>query len=781
MRSALLWPGYPFREGKALLAWTRSDFMRLRLWTLCGTRSPPALAWAWAFALGWLIGPQHEIWAQPDTFPRTRLSGEIELARLVDLCAQRLGLKIEYDAKTVQGAKVTLRLGESVTDDELWALTNQLLATRGLTSVQPPGQEEVLSIVKLTDAASLARVEQVVPPETLAGFANVVVQVEHRSVKDVIEAMKPVLSKPGGTMTALGDDGRILLSALRPRIDQILWLLESFDLPGPETIIRVIPSRYVNATQLASSVTAAVTARNTMSIRKLAGKLSPQSGDESVVLVAPEPEVQTWLELLSQFDQRQAIETHSYAPRHFALDEVQQLIEQTARDLGPRGSGGQWRLVTNDLTGTLIVTATPSEHETIEALIQRLDAVPAEARRPVRVFAIRNRSVNEIVDVLTQLIEAGVLEGGAYEASGNRKATTPRQQTQRAVLPPGAEPMLPQAQAEPRKSGQRRPTRSSSITGEPSSLVLTADEGTNTLIATGDARRLAQLEQLIGQLDVRQPQVMIEAMVVSLTEGQTLDLGVELEKLQINGETLITLSSLFGLGAPGMAGALEGLALPGAGGGAGFTGVALSPGDFRTLVRALETINEGRSLNIPRVLVNNNQQATLDSVLQAPFLSTNASNTIATTSFGGTQDAGTTISVTPQIAAGDHLILEYSVSVSTFVGESSNPGLPPPRQQNNLQSIVTIPDGYTIVVGGMEIESTAEAISQIPLLGDIPLIGELFKNRSRSTTRSRFYVFIRANVLRHDGFEDLKYLSDRDVLVADVDDGWPVVEPRVIH
>ena len=99
----------------------------------------------------------------------------------------------------------------------------------------------------------------------------------------------------------------------------------------------------------------------------------------------------------------------------------------------------------------------------------------------------------------------------------------------------------------------------------------------------------------------------------------------------------------------------------------------------------------------------------------------------------------------------------------------------------DVERIVTIPDGYTIVVGGMEIESSAEAISQIPLLADIPLIGELFKNRSRSTTRSRFYVFIRANVLRHDGFEDLKYLSDRDVLAADVDDGWPVVKPRVIH
>ena len=303
----------------------------------------------------------------------TRLSGEVELARLVDLCAQRLQLKIEYDVRTLQGQKVTLRLGASVTDDQLWALTNQLLATRGLTSVQPPGQEEVLSIVKLIDAVGLARVEQDVPPETLAGFATVVVQVEHRSVEDVIEAMKPVLSKGGGAMTALGDDRRLLLSALRPRIDQVLWLLKSFDLPGEQTIIKVIPSQFVNATQLASSVTAAATARNTMSNRKLVGKLTPQSGDNAIVLVAPEHEVQTWLELLGQFDQRQAVETHSYAPHHFALDEVQQLIEQTAQDPGPRGSGssggsgGQWNVVTDQLTGTLIVTATPSEHETIDA------------------------------------------------------------------------------------------------------------------------------------------------------------------------------------------------------------------------------------------------------------------------------------------------------------------------------------------------------------------------------------------------------------------------------
>ncbi len=296
------------------------------------------------------------------------------------------------------------------------------------------------------------------------------------------------------------------------------------------------------------------------------------------------------------------------------------------------------------------------------------------------------------------------------------------------------------------------------------------------MIAIGDARRLEQLAELIRTLDERQPQVMLEALVLSLTEGDTLDLGVELEVMAVSGSTLINLASIFDLGMVG----LEDTPAPT---GTGGTALVLSPGDFRVLVRALETINHGRALNIPKVLVNNNQQATLDAVLQQPFLSTNASSTVATTSFGGTQDAGTTLSVTPQIAEGDHLVLEYSLSLSAFVGESSDPALPPPRQQNTIQSVVTIPDGYTVVVGGLEVETAAQATSQVPGLGALPLVGELFKNRSNSRSRSRFYLFIRANILRHHGFEDLKYLSDRQLMAEGVglDDGWPKVEPRIIY
>ena len=202
-------------------------------------------------------------------------------------------------------------------------------------------------------------------------------------------------------------------------------------------------------------------------------------------------------------------------------------------------------------------------------------------------------------------------------------------------------------------------------------LTLTADEGTNTLIAIGEPRLLAQVETLLATLDVRQPQVMLEVMLVSLTQAQTLDLGIELERVLTHADdTKIRLASLFGLSTSGAAGRSVGDA-------AGFIGTVLNPGEFAVVVRALQGVNSGRSLSAPQVLVNNNQQATISALLQQPFVSTNASTTVATTSFGGTQDAGTQLTIKPQIAAGDHLILDYSVTLSSFVGALGNAALLP--------------------------------------------------------------------------------------------------------
>jgi len=115
------------------------------------------------------------------------------------------------------------------------------------------------------------------------------------------------------------------------------------------------------------------------------------------------------------------------------------------------------------------------------------------------------------------------------------------------------------------------------------------------------------------------------------------------------------------------------------------------------------------------------------------------------------------------------------------VGDSADPNLPPPRQETKLASQATVPDGYTVVLGGLEVETETDAETRVPVLGSLPILGALFKSRSKTSQQSRFYVFLRCSVLRSATFEDLRYVSAPAMAKGGIDDGIPVVEPRVIR
>ncbi len=748
------------------------------------------------------------------------LSGQVELARLIDVSAQRLGMRVTYDESQLR-SRVTLRQDQPLSDRDIWAMTNRLLAEQGLTTVWA-ADDETVAVVKLASAAQVARIETLdvvsrsldagavaLTPDKVhdaaqktpasPGFRRVMIPLQRASGKDVAAAIQPVLSKPGGIVVESEQAGFIILADLAAHLRVGLTIVNQLD--GQEgglggAVVKPIPARNIDAARVATLAKQLVERRKAVGGREIRGDIIASAGGEVVLLIAPPAFVQSWEDVLAAVDQREPMDRRTYPITAFGLKEVSSLIEQTVRThaggTGLTFTDDRWRLIADDLTGTLIITATPSQHEQIKELLDRLNETPLEARRPVRSFKVRHRAVSEVVRVIEDLVRAGVLDSApaAVDASG----LSPVQATQVTLRPfaPGggssssADATAPgallrsetgqtpsSANANAVSSASRRGGR-----GDSQPLTLTADEATSTIIAVGEPRLLAQREQLIPTLDVRQPQVMLEALLVSLSDSQTLDFGAELERLRLSGDIALRLSSLFGLSTAGTSGGERTRTV---GDGAGFTGVVLDPGDFSVVVRALETVNKGRTLSHPKVLVNNNQQASFSSTLEQPFASTNASNTVATTSFGGSQSAGTTISVKPQIAEGDHLVLTYSVSLSSFVGAAASANVPPPRQQNSVQSIATIPDGYTVVVGGLELTNSGDGRSQVPIVGDIPLIGELFKNQSKTGGRQRFYVFLRATVLRSTNLEDLKYLSDLDAGAAAVPSEWPVVEPRVIR
>lgn len=192
--------------------------------------------------------------------------------------------------------------------------------------------------------------------------------------------------------------------------------------------------------------------------------------------------------------------------------------------------------------------------------------------------------------------------------------------------------------------------------------------------------------------------------------------------------------------------------------GGGINGIIMGPDETPFLFRAIAAHGNSRIVTTPKVVVSDNTTATITSVEDAPFTSINASDTVATTSFAGYESAGTTLTVTPHIAQGDHLTLDYSFNFSNFTGGGSV-GVPPPRTTNTFSGKVVVPDGHTVVIGGLVTDNEADSVTEVPLLGRIPGLGVLFQSSDRARTKTRIYAFIHPVILRDDRFADLKLIS----------------------
>jgi general secretion pathway protein D len=305
---------------------------------------------------------------------------------------------------------------------------------------------------------------------------------------------------------------------------------------------------------------------------------------------------------------------------------------------------------------------------------------------------------------------------------------------------------------------------------------VTADPNTNSIIVIAPPPVQQTYLDLIKRLDQRRPQVQIECTIVTLDTSKGFQLGVDaLHVGGFNSYTTLLLSS-FGISEvdpdTGTISPVDGQ---------GGTFALLSPENMDIVLRALATSSRSRLVSAPQLLVNDNGKGTLKSVAQEPFAEILDTNTTQSrTGLGGQKEAGTTITVEPHISEDDYMQLTYDIELSSFVGTARG-DLPPPSQVNRVGSTVTIPDGYTIVVGGLSVRNMRESVDAIPILGQIPILKYAFSRTSKTNTDTTLFVFIRPVILREDKFEDLKYLSTTKRKEAGVPDDFPVSHPIAIH
>lgn len=705
-----------------------------------------------------------------------RLPSKTDLAQLSDLVANATNVSLKYDPNKLRG-NVRLNIQNELSAQALWDVYNQVLIGQQYATVVT-GNPAVYHVVPFNEAAMLSAMITKKDIDALAykpSYLVIVHELKHLAPDQAVKAMTSFFfGNQVAQIRTLGqDDSRIVIAGVTAMVEHSISLLASIDLENISPVVKAYEPTYATAQGLQSSATAAWAALERMAPGKYTGEIQLTPDQTRLLLIASQKQIDGLEKLVTDLDIAEPRQNKSYTPRFFTIDDVADLVEQIFQQ---EQSERQPSIIRDNLTNALIISATDGQHQRIAALMDRLDNVPPEGQKSMKRFVIKNRSAADLVAILSHLLQREQQEQkteptahAAANATETAEATEPEAVAGQTVAnTTSTTPNTTQTHIDVDKGPDVR---------------LTTDEHTNSIIAISTPQQLAHVEALINDLDQRQPQVELEVIMVNLSDGQTHELGVELSRAFTSGGSSHNLSSLFNLSEDIDPTGTGVVTLPDSF--AGFGGTVLNPGDFAGVIRALETVTDGKNIIRSTTVVGNNAESAINSVREEPITNFNAGDKFSTTTFSGTLDAGTEITITPQISAADYVTLDYKISQSAFLGETTITAdggtVPPPKRKDALNSIAMIPDGFVIALGGLSDESENESISKVPILGSIPLLGALFRSKSKSINRSTFHIFIRASILRNENFETLKHRTKQHSDKLEVEQEWPSLKARVIR
>ncbi len=290
----------------------------------------------------------------------------------------------------------------------------------------------------------------------------------------------------------------------------------------------------------------------------------------------------------------------------------------------------------------------------------------------------------------------------------------------------------------------------STIIGD-SSTVFSYDPETRSLILFTDPETYTNINKVVTRLDRPKPQVLINAVFLEVTHAKDLDIGIEGSYMRNFGASSLInqvgLTNLFGLTQMGAAGQTIGQdTMPN---GAGL--YSISGGNVNMLVRAIASKSKTEVLSRPSILVRNNQPATITVGESIPIITSVTYNTLGTPISSATyQNVGIILQVTPFITQDGLVEMIVSPQISQVTSQSITIAQGVAEPIINIRSantVVVTPDGQTVVIGGLMEHDNTKVDSKIPILGDIPGIGELFKHKQSANDVTELLIFITPHVV----------------------------------
>ncbi|GAB1391369.1 MAG: type II secretion system protein GspD [Rubrivivax sp.] len=523
---------------------------------------------------------------------------------------------------------------------------------------------------------------------------------------------------------------------------------------GDQIVTQIFTLRHENPNNLVAVLRPLISANNT---------INAAPGSDSLVITDYADNLRRLAKIIAALDQPDSGEVDVIPLEHVVAADVAAVVQRLA-DGGPAApmpgivrAAGTTTVLADARTNALLVRASNAARlATVRAVVARLDRPHGGGGVPgapgMWVVHLKNADATRLATVLRAAFavgSAGGATGGGGALASPLGGAAPGLQ--------GANPVQPGVQG----GASAQAAAPIAATAQPQTGgFIQADPATNSLIITAPEPLYRQLRAMIEQLDQRRAQVYIESMIVEVAGGDAADFGFEwLGKLGRSGNHDINaVQSLTSGAAPNILSVNSSLAQGnltlGDGLSIGLARVINGVTSLSAILRLLQSQSQTNIVSTPNLITLDNEEAKIVVGENVPFITGQFTNTgTGTTNPFQTierKDVGITLRIRPQIGEGGAIRMqiyqEQSAVKSTTAAGTSNAG--PSTTKRSIEGTVTVDDGQILVLGGLIEDTYTTTQSKVPLLGDIPLLGAVFRSENRQRKRTNLMVFLRPIVMR---------------------------------
>ena len=496
---------------------------------------------------------------------------------------------------------------------------------------------------------------------------------------------------------------------------------------GDQIQTRVFALNYESAALLVPTLRPLIAPNNT---------ITAVAGSNTLVITDYASNLQRIEKIIESIDQPTGTDAVIVPLRYASALDVAQTISLMTADAAPVQPGAdatkRTLILAEARSNSLIVRAGDSSRlARIRQLAAMLDT-PTSAAGNIHVVYLKNAEAVKVAETLR-----GIYSG---------ESTPPRAAAGLTASVPGS--------AAPPVPLQRAPQAPSVSTPG----IIQADAATNSIIITAPDAIYNNLRAVLEKLDVRRLQVYVEALIAEVTASKAAEFGIQFQDL--SGVARSSGSAIggtnFGNTGQNIIGISQNPTAAGQGLNIGVAKGTVTIGgapilNLGLLVRALETDNNANILSTPTLLTLDNEEARIVIGQNVPFITgqyavSGAATTPTPFQTIERKDVGLTLRIRPQISEGGLVRLQIFQEVSSIADSSGVAGVI--TNKRSVESTVLVNDGQIIVIAGLIQDSVSDGVSKVPGLGDIPLIGGLFRYNTRSRTKTNLMVFLRPTVLR---------------------------------